>query len=102
MVAAMRDMSEAQNMTIQLVLSLAIMHANNQRAMDAILDELALSKGTYTRITDHIDFLYSQVEHVKQLHRQTNSVLQQTKSVLKVSVMIILTVATVLYLVGLF
>jgi hypothetical protein len=102
MVADMHDMSEAQNMTIQLVLSLAIMHANNQRAMDAILDELALSKGTYTRITDHIDFLYSQVEHVKQSHRQTNSVLQQTKSVLKVGVMIILTVATALFLIGLF
>lgn len=73
MVAAMRDLSEAQTMTIQLVLSLAIMHSQNQKTLDIILDELDQSKGTYTRITDHIEFLYQQVENVKESHKSKPS-----------------------------
>ncbi|MDT0160704.1 hypothetical protein [Bacillus sp. AG4(2022)] len=64
-VAAMRDISESQNITVQLVISLAIMHSQNQYALNDILDELEQSKGTYTRITDHIQFLYNQVESIK-------------------------------------
>lgn len=73
MVAAMRDISDAQNMTIQLVLSLAIMHSQNQQALEDILDELDQSKGTYTRITDHIEFLYNQVENVKVVSEKYNN-----------------------------
>lgn len=65
MVAAMRDLTKAQQLTIQLVLSLAILNAENQRALDEILDELKKSKGTFARVADHIDFLYEQVETIK-------------------------------------
>ncbi|WP_377890407.1 hypothetical protein [Alkalihalobacillus sp. R86527] len=69
-VAAMRDISESQNMTIQLVISLAIMHSKNQYALNDILYELEESKGTYTRITDHIEFLYNQVESIKKSYKK--------------------------------
>lgn len=65
MVAAMRDLTQAQQLTIQLVLSLAVLNAENQQALDDILEELKGSKVTYTRVADHIDFLYEQVETIK-------------------------------------
>lgn len=86
MVSAMRDISDAQNMTIQLVLSLAIMHSQNQSALENILDELDQSKGTYTRITDHIEFLYNQVENVKISQRNTSTVFSKTKNIIKNSI----------------
>ena len=65
MVAVFRDLSSAQRHTLELVLALAVMHGENQLILDGILSELQQSKGTYTRITDHIEFLYGQVLLVK-------------------------------------
>lgn len=65
LVTSMRDLAKAQQLTIQLVLSLAVLNAENQQALDDILEELKGSKGTYLRITDHIDFLYEQVQIIK-------------------------------------
>lgn len=80
MVAAMRDIAQAQQLTIQLVLSLAIMHSQNQQALNGILDELTESKGIYTRITDHIDFLYDQVELIKISNQNSNNKSKRTLS----------------------
>ncbi|MDV6377750.1 hypothetical protein ORD22_05665 [Sporosarcina sp. GW1-11] len=102
MVAAMRDISDAQNMTIQLVLSLAIMHSQNQRALEDILDELEQSKGTYTRITDHIEFLYSQVENVNLLQRNTSTALSSTKKIIKNAIISIGIIIGILFVIGLF
>jgi hypothetical protein len=102
MVAAMRDISDAQNMTIQLVLSLAIMHSQNQRALEDILDELDQSKGTYTRITDHIEFLYNQVENVKLSQRNTTTALSKTKKFIKNAIIGISIIIGVLFVINLF
>jgi hypothetical protein len=83
MVAAIRDISDAQNMTIQLVLSLAIMHSQNQHTLDVILDELDRSRGTYTRIIDHIEFLYNQVKNVKESQENTPPALSNTNKSFK-------------------
>lgn len=66
MISAMRDLTEAQQLTIRLVLSLAVMHGQNHRKLNEILDELDNAKGTYTRLGEHIEFLYEQVELVKE------------------------------------
>lgn len=102
MVAAMRDISDAQNMTIQLVLSLAITHSQNQRALEDILDELNQSKGTYTRITDHIEFLYSQVENVKLSQRNTSTALSSTKKFIKNAIIGFGIIIGILFVIGLF
>ncbi|KQL33532.1 hypothetical protein AN960_20880 [Bacillus sp. FJAT-25509] len=102
MVAAMRDITAAQNTTIQLVLSLSIMHSQNQKALEDILDELDKSKGTYIRITDHIEFLYSQVENVRESNKKTSSVLTNTKNFLKKTFVGIGIVVGILLIIGLF
>jgi hypothetical protein len=79
MVAAMRDMTQVQQMTIQLVLSLAIMHAQNQQALEDILDELGQAKGLHTRAAEHISFLYNQVEMVKVAEEQRRAEAAQRK-----------------------
>lgn len=97
MISTMRDISDAQNVTIQLVLSLAIMHSHNQRAMQDILDELEQSKGTYTRIADHIEFLYMQVESVKSSQRNTSIFLSRTKKYIQYAVISIGFIAALLF-----
>lgn len=44
MISAMRDLTEAQQLTIRLVLSLAVMHGQNHRKLNEILDELDNAK----------------------------------------------------------
>ena len=65
MVATMRDLTQVQQLTIQLVLSIAASNAKSQESLDDILDEREGAKGTHTKIVNHIDFLYEQVETIK-------------------------------------
>lgn len=62
MVSLMRALTQSQQTTIKLVLTLAIYHAENVAVMDEILDELGKAKGVHTRTASHIEFLYEQVE----------------------------------------
>ncbi|MFW6017105.1 MAG: hypothetical protein ACOCRK_11755 [bacterium] len=66
MIAIVRDTTEASKLQINLILSLAIMHSKNQKILDEVLSELNESKGTYTRVSEHIEFLYEQIEKVKE------------------------------------
>ena len=77
MIASIGDLTQAQQTTIQLVLSLAIMHSKNQQALDEILDELEQSKGVYSRAAEHIEFLYEQVKLVKESQTTTKSIMKK-------------------------
>lgn len=96
MIAAMRDIGQVQQLTIQLVLSLAIMHSQNQSTLDEILDELGASKGTYTRIAEHIDFLYNQVEVVKKSNKNLHGNITGVKRNMKKAVLIVIVIIVVL------
>ncbi|MEN6325752.1 MAG: hypothetical protein ABFD18_06060 [Syntrophomonas sp.] len=73
MVASLKDLAQAQQITIQLVLSLAVMHSQNQQTLEEILSELDNCRGIYTRSAEHIDFLYSQIEYFKDQQRMFGS-----------------------------
>ena len=101
MVSTMRDLSKAQNMTIQLVLSLAIMHSENQRTLEIILNELNQSKGTYSRITDHIEFLYNHVDQVKESQRSASLNYSNSKKTFN-KVIVFIGITGVLFIIGMF
>ncbi|RAV02699.1 hypothetical protein [Paenibacillus sp. YN15] len=61
----MRALAQSQQTTIKLVLTLAIHHAENVAVMDEILDELGKAKSVHTRTASHIEFLYEQVETLR-------------------------------------
>lgn len=73
MIALMRELTEAQRTTIQLVLTLAVYHAQNVAVMDEILDELDKARGLHTYAASHIEFLYEQVEFIRDSHTQQKS-----------------------------
>ncbi|MFC6334258.1 hypothetical protein ACFP56_16640 [Paenibacillus septentrionalis] len=65
LITLMRDLTQAQQTTIKLVLTLAVYHAQNIAVMDEILDELGKAKGVHTRTASHIEFLYEQVQMIR-------------------------------------
>lgn len=65
----MREMTQAQQTTIKLLLTLAVYHAQNVKVMNELLDELNKAKGTHTRLASHLEFLYEQVEFIKEMQR---------------------------------
>lgn len=70
MISLMRDLSQTQQTTIKLVLTLAMYHAQNVKVMDEILDELDRAKGMQTRTASHIEFLYEQVQLIRDMNRK--------------------------------
>jgi hypothetical protein len=68
MISLMRDLSQTQQTTIKLVLTLAVYHAQNVKVMNEILDELDRAKGLHTRTASHIEFLYEQVQLIRDMH----------------------------------
>jgi hypothetical protein len=68
MISLMRDLSQTQQTTIKLVLTLAVYHAQNVKVMNEILDELDRAKGLHTRTASHIEFLYEQVQLIRDIH----------------------------------
>lgn len=69
LITLMRDLTQAQQTTIKLVLTLAVYHAQNIAVMDEILDELDKAKGVHTRTASHIEFLYEQVQMIRDTRR---------------------------------
>jgi hypothetical protein len=65
MVACLRDLTQSQQLSIRLILALAVMLGQNQQNLEVILDELDNCKGVYTRTAEHIEFLYGQIEYFK-------------------------------------
>lgn len=65
LITLMRDLTQAQQTTIKLVLTLAVYHAQNVTVMDEVLDELDKAKGVHTRTASHIEFLYEQVQMIR-------------------------------------
>ena len=68
MISLMRDLAQSQQTTIKLVLTLAVYHAQNVKVMNEILDELNRAKGLHTRTASHIEFLYEQVQLIRDMH----------------------------------
>ncbi|WP_106769626.1 hypothetical protein [Paenibacillus faecalis] len=60
---------QAQQTTIKLVLTLAVYHAQNIAVMDEIQDELDKAKGVHSRTASHIEFLYEQVQMIRDTRR---------------------------------
>lgn len=69
LITLMRDLTQAQQTTIKLVLTLAVYHAQNIAIMEEILEELGKAKGLHTRTASHIEFLYEQVEMIRNTSR---------------------------------
>jgi len=65
MIALMRELSQTQQTTIKLVLTLAVYHAQNLKVINEILDELNRAKGLQMRTASHIEFLYEQVQLIR-------------------------------------
>jgi len=65
MIALMRELTQTQQATIKLVLTLAVYHAQNLKVINEILDELNRAKGLHTRTASHIEFLYEQVQLIR-------------------------------------
>lgn len=68
MIALLRDLTQTQQTTIKLVLTLAVYHAENVAVMNEILRELGQAKGVNVRTASHIEFLYDQVELIRDRH----------------------------------
>jgi len=100
LVSVIRDISEIQNMTIQLVLSLAIVNSQNQNILREILVELENSKGKYPRIIDNIEFLYDQVMKVKESQIGSEIIANKTRFKFKglLAICVIITIALVIFI----
>lgn len=95
MISLMRDLTQAQQTTIKLVLTLAVYHAQNVTVMDEILDELDKAKGVHTRTASHIEFLYEQVQMIRDTHRPQK---KQLAGKLALSAAVLASVFVVAYL----
>lgn len=65
LIILIRDLTQAQQTSIKLVLTLAVYHAQHIATMDEILDELDKAKDVNTRTAAHIEFLYEQVQMLR-------------------------------------
>lgn len=97
MIALMRDLTQAQQTTIKLVLTLAIYHAQNVTVMDEILGELDKAKGVHTRTASHIEFLYDQVQMIRDTHRPQNKQLAGRLAMLAAGFLVAVSVMTYLF-----
>ena len=87
----------AQQTTIKLVLTLAIYHAQNVTVMDEILGELDKAKGVHTRTASHIEFLYDQVQMIRDTHRPKNKQLAGRLAMLAAGFLVAVSVMTYLF-----
>ncbi|ALS24622.1 hypothetical protein [Paenibacillus naphthalenovorans] len=97
MISLMRDLTQAQQTTIKLVLTLAVYHAQNVAVMDEILDELDKAKSVHTRTASHIEFLYDQVQMIRDTHRPQKKQLAGRWAMFAAGLLVSVIVATYLF-----
>ncbi len=90
LITLMRDLTQAQQTTIKLVLTLAVYHAQNIAVMDEILNELDKAKGVHTRTASHIEFLYEQVQMIRDTRRTRKKPVAGRLGMLVVALMFII------------